>query len=154
MASELIFITGATGFIGSYTALVALKAGYRLRIAIRQESQIEKIRKAFSEYVDKLEFTIVPDIVDESAYVGKLGGVDFVIHLASPLPQSLDKKHYFDPATKGTVNILEEASKVPSIKRVIITSSILAFIPLAGVPEGGIITGTCHHPYCLTLDWC
>lgn len=144
MASGLIFITGATGFIGSTTALAALKAGYRLRIAVRQESQIKKLNTLFSKYADSVEFAIVPDIVDESAYAGKLGGVDFVLHIASPLARTQDKNDYFDPATKGTLNILEEASKVPSVKKVVITASVLSLIPLSGVPEGGIITGMCH----------
>lgn len=144
MASGLIFITGATGFIGSTTALAALKAGYRLRIAIRRESQIEKIKEVLSEYANSLEFVIVPDIVDESAYSGKLSGVDFVLHIASPLARTLDQNDYFGPATQGTVNILEEASKVSSVKKVVITSSVLSLIPLAGIPEGGVLTGMYH----------
>jgi nucleoside-diphosphate-sugar epimerase len=36
MSSELIFITGATGFIGSATALAALKAG---KYSLNTESQ-------------------------------------------------------------------------------------------------------------------
>ncbi|KAK9336041.1 hypothetical protein V1521DRAFT_437939, partial [Lipomyces starkeyi] len=140
MTSGLIFITGATGFIGSATALESLKAGYRLRVAIRQESQIDKVKNVLSAYADKLEFTIVPDIADEKAYAGKLEGVDYVLHIASPLPRTLDKKNYFGPATQGTLNVLKEASKVSSIKKVVITSSIVAFFPLTGVPEGGIVT--------------
>jgi nucleoside-diphosphate-sugar epimerase len=38
MSSGLIFITGATGFIGVTTADAALKAGYRLRISVRKKS--------------------------------------------------------------------------------------------------------------------
>lgn len=144
MASGLIFITGATGFIGSTTALTALKAGYRLRIAIRRESQIDKIKSDLSEYADSIEFVIIPDIVVESAYTGKLDGVDFVLHIASPLARTVDKNDYFDPATKGTVNILKKASKVSSVKKVVITSSILSLIPLAGIPEGKILTGMCR----------
>ncbi|KAH8690155.1 3-beta hydroxysteroid dehydrogenase/isomerase family protein [Talaromyces proteolyticus] len=140
MTSGLIFVTGATGFIGIATALEALKAGYRLRVAIRQESQIQKVKKVLSEYADKLEFAIVPDITDDKAYTGKLDGVDYVLHIASPLARTLDKKDYFEPAPKGTVNILKEATKVSSVKKVVITSSIVAFIPLSGVPEGGVVT--------------
>lgn len=90
MASGLIFITGATGFIGSTTALQALKAGYRLRIALRKESQIEKIKLVFSNYLERLEFVIVPDITAEGAYAGKLDGVDYVLHVASPCMHILE----------------------------------------------------------------
>ncbi|RHZ64929.1 putative 3-beta hydroxysteroid dehydrogenase/isomerase [Aspergillus thermomutatus] len=139
MPSGLIFITGATGFIGSAVALTALKAGYRLRISIRKESQIPKLKKLLAQFEHQVEFIVVPDITQESSFAGKLDGVDYVLHLASPLPHGTNKETYFGPAVKGTTAILREAAKVSSIKRVVITSSIAALIPLTGVPEGGVI---------------
>lgn len=47
MPSSLIFITGATGFIGSAVAFEALNAGYRLRISVRRESQIPELKAQF-----------------------------------------------------------------------------------------------------------
>jgi len=141
MASELIFITGATGFIGGTTADEALKSGYRLRIAIRNESQIEKLSAVFSKYVGQFEFVIVPSITDEAAFAGKLDGVDYVFHLASPLANATDKEKIFPAAVQGTLAILKEAAKVKSVKRVVITSSEAAFTPLTGVPQGGVLKG-------------
>jgi nucleoside-diphosphate-sugar epimerase len=141
MPSGLIFITGATGFIGSAVALEALKAGYRLRISIRKESQIPKLKKVLGKFEQQIDFVIVPDITQESSFAGKLDGVDYVLHLASPLPHGTDKETYFGPAVKGTTAILREAAKVSTIKRVVITSSIAALIPITGVPEGGVIRG-------------
>ncbi|EAW12150.1 putative 3-beta hydroxysteroid dehydrogenase/isomerase [Aspergillus clavatus NRRL 1] len=139
MSSGLIFITGATGFIGSAVALEALKAGYRLRISVRKESQVPQLKKLFAQYEDKIEFVVVPEITQESSFAGKLDGVDYVLHLASPLPHGVDKETYFGPAVDGTTAVLKEAAKVKSIKRVVITSSIAALIPITGAPDGGVI---------------
>ncbi|KAJ5502837.1 NAD-dependent epimerase/dehydratase [Penicillium fimorum] len=137
MPNELIFITGATGFIGSATAVEALKAGYRLRICLRKPS--EQLETLLSEYSDQLEFVIVPDLTDETAFDDKLNGVDYVLHLASPLPLGTDKQAYFPPAVKGTTALLKAAAKLPTIKKVVITSSIATLIPMSGIPAGGVI---------------
>ncbi|XP_756121.2 putative 3-beta hydroxysteroid dehydrogenase/isomerase [Aspergillus fumigatus Af293] len=139
MPAGLIFITGATGFIGSAVALEALNAGYSLRISIRKESQIPKLKKILSQFEDKIEFVVVPDITQESSFAGKLEGVEYVLHLASPLPHGTNKETYFGPAVKGTTAILKEAAKVSTVKRVVITSSMAALIPLTGVPEGEFV---------------
>ncbi|CEJ53952.1 hypothetical protein PMG11_00283 [Penicillium brasilianum] len=137
MAGELIFITGATGFVGSATALAALKAGYRLRISVRKPS--EKLQALLSDYSQQVEYVTVSDLTNEAAFHGKLDGVDYVLHLASPLPHGTDKKDYFIPAVKGTIALLKEADRVASIKKVVITSSVVALLPLTGPPKGGIV---------------
>ncbi|GLA34091.1 hypothetical protein AnigIFM63309_005511 [Aspergillus niger] len=137
MPAPLIFITGATGFIGSATAVEALKSGYRLRIGVRKKS--EKLESLLADYRDRVEFVIIPDLTEEAAFRGKLDGVDYVLHLASPLANGTDKEAFFPPAVKGTLAVLKEATKVPSIKKIVITSSIAALIPITGIPEGGVI---------------
>lgn len=140
MAAQLIFITGATGFIGSATALAALEAGYRLRISVRKPSTI--LESLFAEYHRQIEYVVIPDITNEAAFDGSvLDGVDYVMHLASPLPNGTDKQAYFAPAVKGTTAVLKAAAKVASIKKVVVTSSIAALIPLGGIPPGGVIKG-------------
>ncbi|KAJ5208402.1 hypothetical protein N7449_002781 [Penicillium cf. viridicatum] len=148
MSAPLIFITGATGFIGSTTAVEALKAGYRLRIGIRKKS--DKLEAILSNYREQVEFVTVPDLTEEAAFRGKLDGVDYVLHLASPLAQSSDKEALFGPAVKGTLAVLKEAAKVPSIKKVVITSSIASLVPLLGIPSGGVIKE--DNDWDLTVD--
>ncbi|KAL4959059.1 putative 3-beta hydroxysteroid dehydrogenase/isomerase [Aspergillus stella-maris] len=137
MPASLIFITGATGFIGSATAIEALKSGYRLRIGVRKKS--EKLEALLSDYQKQVEFVVIPDLTDETAFRGKLNGVDYVLHLASPLANGTDKEDFFPPAVKGTLSVLKEATNVPSIRKVVVTSSIASLVPLLGIPTGGII---------------
>ncbi|KAH8590063.1 hypothetical protein B0O99DRAFT_580635 [Bisporella sp. PMI_857] len=139
MANGLIFITGATGFIGAATALAALESGYHLRLSVRKEEQIERLKEVFSEYSDKTEFVTVPDITVEGAFSKALDGVDYVLHVASPLAGTADKNEIFVPAVKGTLGILRDAAKISSIKKVVITSSIAALVPLEGPPEGEVV---------------
>ncbi|GLB04124.1 hypothetical protein AtubIFM57258_009840 [Aspergillus tubingensis] len=139
MPGDLVFITGATGFIGSAVAIKTLQAGYSLRISVRKEEQIPKLKAALSEYEDRIEFVITPDITQPSSFAGKLDGAKYVLHVASPMPHGINPETYFGPAVMGTTAILKEAAKVSSIKKVVITSSIAALIPMSGRPEGGVI---------------
>ncbi|OCK78397.1 3-beta hydroxysteroid dehydrogenase/isomerase family protein [Lepidopterella palustris CBS 459.81] len=136
MAAELVFITGAAGFLGAHLVNETLKAGYRVRGSVRKEAQAKQLETYFSPYGSMAEFVIVPDITKEEAYDGLLGDVDYIFHSASPLPSGSNdwKKDYVQPAVLGTTTILDAALKVPRIKRVIITSSIVALRPLEGLP--------------------
>lgn len=142
MSKGLIFITGASGFIGSATAVEALKAGYQLRVCLRKPS--DHLQTLLSQYSKQIEYVFIPDLTDETAFSGKLDGVDFVLHLASPLPHGTDKETYFTPAVKGTTALLKAATKVPSIKKIVVTSSSAALVPLTGLPDGGVIKGKPH----------
>lgn len=55
-------------------------------------------------------------------------GYELVYHTASPFTTAVEnpQKDLIDPAVKGTQNVLETASKTPSVKRVVVTSSCAA----------------------------
>ncbi|KAH7309799.1 3-beta hydroxysteroid dehydrogenase/isomerase family protein [Stachybotrys elegans] len=158
MSSSLVLITGATGFIGSWVTRYALEAGHRVRLTIRRESQQEKLAALFSKHADKLEFAVVPDFTKPGAFDAALQGVDQVIHLASPMPGKGNdfKTDYVDPAVKGTLIILDAAKSVPSIKRVLVTSSILALAPFGsmapGVPLPPLIKENSGAKYTVDVD--
>ena len=134
---ELVLITGATGFIGFRTLIEALKAGYHVRAATRNESGIQKIKAARSTqpYLSQLEFVIVPDILKEDAYYEAVKDVDRVIHLASPVPKAKDASEedydemFIQPAVQGTMNMIKAVSNYsPTTKRIVITASVVAII--------------------------
>ena len=135
---ELVLVTGATGFIGFRTLVETLKAGYRVRAAVRNEGGIQKIKAAGSTqpYLSQLEFVLVPDILKEEAYYEAVKGVDRVIHLASPTTNlnPIPSEESYDevliqPAVQGTMNMIKAASKCsPTTKRIVITASIVSII--------------------------
>lgn len=132
--APLVFITGASGFIGSETVVAALDKGYRTRVAIRRAEQADKLRRRFADTgrAHEIEFVVVPAIDDKAAIQPALEGVDYVLHVASPMPSTnLDlQKGYVQPAVRGTIAMLEAAEHVSSIKRMVIMSAYLAMAPL------------------------
>jgi nucleoside-diphosphate-sugar epimerase len=59
-----------------------------------------------------------------------IGGVDYVIHVASPFHFKVTNytKDFYEPAIHGTMEILKAASGEKSVKRVVITSSVGAMV--------------------------
>ncbi|KAB8208056.1 hypothetical protein BDV34DRAFT_233624 [Aspergillus parasiticus] len=147
----LTLITGATGFIGSQVALRVLQAGYRARLAIRREEQADKLRRIFADYEKQLEFVIVPDITVSGCFDEALQGVDYVLHLASPLPKP-GSGDLVTPAKRGTVAILESAAKVPSIKKVVVTGSVLSLVSLGELKDGLVVREDNEINYTLPPD--
>ncbi|KAK0666517.1 hypothetical protein QBC41DRAFT_280607 [Cercophora samala] len=147
--SSRIFITGGTGFIGSQVVLDALKAGLRLRLSVRRESQVEEIKARFAQYTSQLEFVIIPSIDNTEAIRSALSNdVNAIFHLASPMPGKGDdfKTEYLQPAVAGTEAILTAAADAPTVRRVIIMSSILALMPLGGMNTPGLEVKTGVNP--------
>ncbi|KAJ5189909.1 hypothetical protein N7491_008050 [Penicillium cf. griseofulvum] len=135
MSSADLFITGATGFIGFKVLLGALQAGYTVRAAIRSSEKAKTLTShpkiTASGKADKLSFVEVPDITRDGAYDEAIKDVTYVIHLASPLPSPfLDPQTgIYEPTMKSVSTLLISASKEPSVKKVIITSSVFANMP-------------------------
>lgn len=131
MSSPNLLITGVTGFIGFKVLLDALKEGYSVRAVVRSISQSKILSshpkvKALSPG-DKLSFFEVPDLSRAGAYDEAIKGVTYIIHLASPLPNpALDPQtEIYEPTIRGLTSLLDSAVKVPSIKRIVLTASVL-----------------------------
>jgi nucleoside-diphosphate-sugar epimerase len=133
--SELVFITGGSGHIGSRVIIDALTAGYSVRAAVRSEAKANVIRAIPSILAlnprDKLSFVTIPDLLTDGAYDNAIKGATYAIHVASPLFNAhregeSHQKTLIEPAVKGTLNILEASKNAGSVKRVVITSSVIA----------------------------
>ncbi|KIW01429.1 uncharacterized protein PV09_07189 [Verruconis gallopava] len=136
---ELVLITGATGHLGFKVLTDALKAGYRVRAAVRSEARADVIvsnpdYKALNISEGQLTFSIVPDLAVEGAYDEVVQNVKYIIHIASPITtgrqftQEEYKQYFIDPAVAGTLGLLKSAVKAPSVERVVITSSVVAIV--------------------------
>ncbi|CAL5865832.1 uncharacterized protein PFLUO_LOCUS38 [Penicillium psychrofluorescens] len=118
MSNPLVFITGGTGFIGSHVALALRKAGYRVRLSIRDLKQEAVLRARYSEFGGSIEVSLVPDFSKQEYFDTALKNVDYVFHLASPMPSAGGnlKKDYIDPAVNGTLAVLRAANAYRQIK--------------------------------------
>lgn len=125
--TKKVLLTGVTGYLGSHTAIQLLENGYEVVGTLRNASRINQIQKTIAKYtsqIDHLSF-VVADLTDDiSVWKSVMKGIDFVLHIASPIPRTLPK-HPNDliiPARTGILNILKAASQT-GVKRVIMTSS-------------------------------
>ncbi|KAH8843640.1 hypothetical protein MCOR27_007535 [Pyricularia oryzae] len=155
---ELVLITGATGHVGSTTLAHLIRAGYNVRAVVRSEAKsaqllarpsiqraIKHSRRWSNRYrnqlttttsTGQLSFVIVPDITAPGAYDDAVVGATLVVHIASPLvtadtvPLSKHEEYFLRPAVRGTLGLLEAARAAGTVRRVVITSSIVSLVPV------------------------
>jgi nucleoside-diphosphate-sugar epimerase len=137
--TPLVLITGATGHIGYATLVQLLQKGYRVRVSSRKLATAEKLKHlpSVKPYADQISFIEIPDVLADNAYTEAVKDADYIMHVASPLPDdSLTdfdvEKYYVQPAIQGNLGMLKAAQKSPSVKRVVITSSVA----ILDKPEG------------------
>ncbi|KAK3070842.1 hypothetical protein LTR53_009733 [Teratosphaeriaceae sp. CCFEE 6253] len=141
---DLVLVTGATGFIGFRTLRYTLEKGYRVRAAVRSEAKGDSIRSNatlanITDLSSKLTFVVVPDITAQGAFDEAVKGVVYVLHVASPLSNAAATVQddldllLIKPAVLGTLGMLESARKQSSVKRIVITSSMVAIPPIGAL---------------------
>ncbi|RDW73569.1 hypothetical protein BP6252_07476 [Coleophoma cylindrospora] len=133
MTSQLILITGVSGYIGFKTMIIALEAGHQVRAVIRRHEQASRltVHPRVQDYVSRLEFVVVPDLARTAAFDPILTNVVGILHLASPLAIETDdfEKDIVQAAIGVTNSVLKAAKRHPSIRRVVMTSSAVTLIP-------------------------
>lgn len=139
-AGSLVFVTGISGLIGSHVADHLLRAGYRVRGAVRSEQEAQMMHEIYRsrhpESSDSFESVVVADMKMPGAFAGRLAGCEGVCHVASDLSFSADPNIVITGCVNGIREILEEANSIPSIKRFVYTSSSNAATrPLVGAPK-------------------
>ncbi|KAJ7881925.1 hypothetical protein B0H13DRAFT_2539917 [Mycena leptocephala] len=121
MPSELIFVTGASGFLGSHVTLQLLEKGYRVRLAARG-TKADHLKSSYASYGDRVEVVKITDISHDQ-FPEALVGVDAIIHLASPLPGRAEPAGMLAAAVEGTLNVIVQGERA-GVKRLVVTSSI------------------------------
>ncbi len=126
-----VLVTGVTGFIGAEVAKRLLEEGYPVRGTTRdpdrarQEGHVSSLPGA----KDRLEL-IGADLLDTASIEKAMIGCDYVMHVASPYVLNVKdvNQDLIEPAVNGTTSVLEAASKSAGVKRVILTSSLVAMM--------------------------
>ncbi|PHH68280.1 hypothetical protein CDD82_679 [Ophiocordyceps australis] len=148
MPSPDLLITGATGFIGFKVLLRALEQGYTVRAAVRSAEKAKTLSShpkiTATGNADKLSFVEVPDITRDGAYDEAIRDIGHVIHLAAPLlwPSNDPQTGIYEPTIRNMSTLLASASKEPSVKKLVITSSIAGNMTLAPDPSQEITAET------------
>ena len=76
------------------------------------------------------------NLLEEGSFDSAIDGCQGVFHTASPFYHDVKdpQAELLDPAVKGTINVLSTCLKTPSVKRVVLTSSIAA-VAFNGMPR-------------------
>ncbi|GLT84207.1 hypothetical protein SLE2022_024520 [Rubroshorea leprosula] len=135
---KVVCVTVASGFIASWIVKLLLQRGYIVKATVRDPDDPKKIEHLLALDGAKQRLCLFKaELLDEGCFDSILDGCEGGFHTASPVISSSTvtdpKAELIDPAVKGTLNVLKSCTKVPSIKRVVVTSSIVA-VSLNGKP--------------------
>ncbi|KAF5000747.1 hypothetical protein FGRMN_1515 [Fusarium graminum] len=123
----IVLVTGANGYIAASVIEKFLQSGYAVRGTVRSKSSADSLVEALSSYGNDLEIVQVPDILAPGAFDSAVKGVHAIAHLAAGVSFSFtDPEPVLEVAIRGTESILESALTEPSVKTVVLMSSIAA----------------------------
>ncbi len=126
-----VLVTGGNGYVASWIVKELLDRGIDVHATVRDAKDPRKTRHLLSmasESPGSLQL-FSADLLDPDGFDLAMAGCDVVFHTASPLlvrgvtdPVS----ELIEPATAGTRHVLGAANRTPSVKRIVLTSSVAA----------------------------
>lgn len=144
-----VFVTGGTGFLGSY--LVKKLVNYGANVTILVRDYIPQSNIYIGEEYKKVN--VVHGMLEDYLLIERALGeyeIDTVFHLAAQAIVGVANKNplgTFKANIEGTWNILEAARKSPLIKQVIVASSDKAYGDQEKLPYDENMPLQGKHPY-------
>ncbi|XP_073045337.1 phenylacetaldehyde reductase-like isoform X1 [Primulina eburnea] len=136
--SRVVCVTGASGYVASWLVKLLLLNGYTVKGTVRDLGKAGKVAhlKALEGAQERL-LLFEADLIEEGSLDSILHDCVGLFHTASPVLYSITdpQKQLIEPSVNGTLNVLKSCTKAPSIKRVVLTSSI-ASVTLNRNPRG------------------
>ncbi|MFI6831364.1 NAD-dependent epimerase/dehydratase family protein [Kribbella sp. NPDC050241] len=131
--AETVLVTGGTGYVGGWAIVALLDAGYDVRTTVRAASKEQSVRDVVGERVG----FAVADLMRDDGWDAAMQGVDYVLHVASPLGDegSKDPDALIVPARDGALRVLRAATRA-GVKRVVMTSAANAASPASYTDDG------------------
>jgi len=129
--SKPVLVTGGTGYMASWIIKMLLEDGISVNATVRDPSNIQKVEhlNALAKATDGQLKLFKADLLDSGSFDEAMQGCELVIHTASPFFMTGIKnpqQELIRPAREGTRNVLESAKGNPTVKRVVLTSSVVA----------------------------
>jgi nucleoside-diphosphate-sugar epimerase len=161
--SKPVLVTGGSGYVASWIIKMLLEEGINVNATVRDPSNIQKVdhltalAKASAGQLKLFK----SDLLSTGSFDEPMQGCELVIHTASPFfitGIKNSEEELIRPAKEGTRNVLESAKRNPTVKRVVLTSSVAAIygdnVDIALAPGGiftekewNITSSAEHQPY-------
>ncbi len=130
-APRPVLVTGGNGYVASWLVKRLLEDGLDVHATVRDPLDPAKTSHldAIAEDTPGALSLFRADLLDPGSFDRAMAGCGLVFHTASPLiVRGVDDPvaELIEPATQGTRNVLEAANRTPSVRRVVLTSSIVA----------------------------
>uniref|UniRef100_A0A1J3E711 Tetraketide alpha-pyrone reductase 1 n=1 Tax=Noccaea caerulescens TaxID=107243 RepID=A0A1J3E711_NOCCA len=124
---KVVCVTGASGYIASWIVKLLLLRGYTVKGTVRDPQDKKKTGHllALDGAKERLKL-FKANLLHEGSFEHAIDGCNAVFHTASPvtLTAADPQAELIKPAVMGTINILKTCTKVSTVKRVIMTSSM------------------------------
>ena len=111
------FVTGGSGFTGSYLCKALKEKGYAVKALVRKNSNREKLKKWDVEFVEG-------DLSHPESIKGKIEDVDIVFHIAALYRQEGVSKNMFTKVNVEGTRVLLEESIGAGVKRFVHCSTV------------------------------
>lgn len=126
-----VMVTGASGYVGSWIVYKLLEQGYTVHGTVRDPKKPTSVDH-LNKMAEKLDGTLKlfkADLLNDGSFFDAMQDCEVVLHTASPflISNITDPvKQLIEPAVAGTQNVLNSVNNTPSVKRVVLTSSVAA----------------------------
>ena len=124
-------VTGANGYVASWVVRRLLERGFDVHATVRDPADPRKTEHLLA-MAGELPGTLSlfrADLMEPGGFDRAMAGCALAFHTASPvLVRGVEDpvRQLIEPATRGTRNVLEAANRTPSVRRVVLTSSVSA----------------------------
>lgn len=146
---DLVFVTGATGYIAKHLVFQLLEKGYAVRGSMRSLASETGLRDDLrgaglpAETVARNLACVALDLENDAGWDEAMQGATALMHTASPFPLANPKREddLIRPAVDGTLRALH-AAQTAGINRVILTSSTAAIVSFPQKPGSAVFDET------------
>lgn len=138
-SSQSVLLTGVTGSLGAVILEQLLANGNPVTAVLRSfQNSKSPLEKSYENEVaaGKLQFLEIPDMTVPNAFHAAAKGAEVIMHVATPLAKENILEEMIKPADQIIDNVLKAATASSTVKRVIVTGSIVSVFSFLHFMEG------------------
>ncbi|CAL4966849.1 unnamed protein product [Urochloa decumbens] len=130
--APVVCVTGSTGHVGSWLVRTLLRRGYRVHATARDTGKAWQVFAAV-EGSDRLR-VFRADMGEDGSFDAAVAGCVALFHVAASMELHVPPGHdnsdehvrssVLEPATRGTINVLQSCVRAGTVRRVVFTSSV------------------------------